>query len=99
MDPKPPPTAVGMMRTCLGRDPEDSGDAVAVHIGRLGAGLHFDAVADAAREARLRLDIGVFDEAGLERAFDEDVGARQRGLDIAAHDAAAREDVAGSRPA
>ena len=75
--PKPPPTAVGRMRTCSGAMPEDLGDVVAVHVGRLRAGLDLDAVADAPREAGLRLDIGVLDEPGLERAFDDDVGVRR----------------------
>ncbi len=83
------------MRTSSRRDAEDLGDVVAVHIGRLGAGLDFDAVADAAREAGLRLDIGVLDEAGLELALDDDVGGGQTRLDIAARDPPARQDVAG----
>ncbi len=62
------------MRTASGAMPENSGDVVAVHIGRLGAGLHLDAVADAAGEAGLGLDIGMLDEAGLEGPFDDDVG-------------------------
>ena len=70
--PKPPPTAVGMMRTALRRDAEDRGDVVAVHVGRLGAGLDLDAVADAPGKAGLGLDIGVLDEAGLEGALDDD---------------------------
>ena len=84
MAPKPPPTAVGRMRTASGAMPENAGDAVAIHVGRLGAGLHLDAIADAAGEARLRLDIGVLDEAGLERAFDHDVGRSERAFRIAA---------------
>ena len=94
--PKPPPTAVGMMRTCVGRDAENLRDVVAIHIGRLRAGLDFDAVADAAREAGLRLDIGVLDEAGLERALDDDVGRRERRRDVAARDAAAGQNIAGA---
>ena len=58
----------------LRRDAENLRDVVAVHIGRLRAGLDFDAVADAPREAGLGLDIGVLDEAGLELALDDDVG-------------------------
>ena len=76
------------------RDAENFGDIVAIHIGRLGAGLDLDAVADAARETGFRLDIGVLDKAGLECAFDENLGARHAGLDIAARDAAARQNVA-----
>ena len=78
------------------RDAENFRDVVAVHIGRLGAGLDFDAVADAAREARLRLDIGVLDEAGLERALDDDIGGRETRLDVAARDAPAGQNIAGA---
>ena len=66
LPPKPPPTALGMMRTWSGASPRIGGDLVAVHIGRLGAGEDLDAVADAAGIAGLGLDIGVLDEAGLE---------------------------------
>ena len=79
----------------LRRDAEDFRDVVAVHIGRLGAGLDFDALAHAAREAGLRFDIGVLDEAGLEFALDHDIGGRETRLDIAARDAPARQDIAG----
>ena len=51
--------------------------------------------ADAAREAGLRLDIGVLDEAGLEFALDHDIGRRESRLDVAARDAPARQDIAG----
>ncbi len=66
------------MRTASGAMPRMPAIAVAIHIRRLGAGLHLDAIADAAREAGFRLDIGVLDEAGLEGAFNHDVGRRQR---------------------
>ncbi len=79
----------------LGRDAQDLRDVVAIHIGRLRAGLDFDAVADAARKAGLGLDIGVLDKAGLERAFDHDVGRCEARFDIAARHAAGRQDVAG----
>ena len=79
----------------LGRDAEDLGHVVAVHVGRLGAGVDLDAVADAAGEAGLGLDRRVFHEAGLERALGRRGRGRERRLDVAPHDAPAREDVAG----
>ena len=72
--PKPPPTAVGNDAHFFGRDAENPGDVVAIHIGRLGAGLHFDAVADATGKTRFGLDVGVLDKTGLENPFDDDVG-------------------------
>ena len=55
------------------RDAENFRDVVAIHIGRLRAGLDFDAIADASGEAGFRLDIGVLDEAGLEGALDDEI--------------------------
>ena len=55
------------------RDAENLRDVVAIHVGRLRAGLDFDAIADASRKAGFRLDIGVLDEAGLERALDDEI--------------------------
>ena len=78
----------------LGRDAEDLRDVVAIHIGRLRAGLDLDAVADAAREARLGLDIGVFDETRLEGAFDDDVRRGEARRGVAARHTSARQDVA-----
>ena len=72
------------------REAKDRRDIVAIHVGRLRAGGDLHAVADAPRKARFRLDIGVLDEAGLERAFDDDVGFGKRSIDIALADAAAR---------
>ena len=78
----------------LRRDAQDFRDVVAIHIGRLRAGLNFDAVADAACEARLGLDVGVLDETRLEGAFDDDIGGRERRHRVAARDAPAGQDVA-----
>ena len=55
------------------RDAENFRDVVAIHVRRLRAGLDFDAIADASRKAGFRLDIGVLDEAGLERALDDEI--------------------------
>ena len=52
----------------------DQGHLVAVHIGRLGAGEDLDAIADAPGIARLRLDIGMLDEGGLEDALGHRLG-------------------------
>ena len=83
-----------MMRTASGCKPEDGGRVVAVEIGRLGRGGDFDAVADAPRPAGFGFDIGVFDEAGLEVALDDELRRGQRRLDIAARHAALDEDIA-----
>ena len=82
----------------LRRDAQDFCDVVPIHIGRLRAGLNFDAVADAACEARLGLDVGVLDEARLESAFDDDIGGRERRHRVAARDAPAGQDVARAAP-
>ena len=63
------------MRTASGARPRMRGDVVAVHVGRLRAGVRSRAVADAARAAGLGLDIGVLDEAGLEVALDDGIGS------------------------
>ena len=75
------------------RDTDNSRDIVAVHIGRLGAGLHLDAIADAPGKAGFRLDIGVFDEAGFEQTFRENFRARHSRLEIAPRDAAAGQNI------
>ena len=80
----------------LGRNPENLGDAVAIHIGRLGAGLDLDAIADAAGETRLGLDIGVLDKARLKNSVDDDVAVLQTRFDVAAHDPADGEHVVGA---
>ena len=68
LPPKPPPTEVGMIRTSVTGMPRIRSDLVAVHVGGLGAGDDFDAVADAACGVRSRprgfYRPGVFDEAG-----------------------------------
>ncbi len=73
----------------LGRDAQNFRDVVAIHVGRLRAGLHFYAIADAAREAGLGLDIGVLDKARLELAFHHNVGLGERAFRIAPLHAAA----------
>ncbi len=78
------------------RDAEDRCDIVAVHVGGLRAGGDFDPVADADGAARLRLDRGVFDKAGVERALGDHVGVRQGAFHIAAHDPPARKHIAGA---
>ena len=99
MAPKPPPTAVGIMRTCLGSDAENSGNVGAVHVGGLGAGLNLDLVADAPRKAGFRLDVGVLDEASFVFAFDDNIGFGESFLDIAPHDAAPDQHIVFTRPA
>ena len=72
---------------------KDLRNVVAIHIGRLRAGLDLDAVADAASKARLGLDVGVLDETGLESAFDHDIRRGEARSDIAARHASGRQDV------
>ena len=65
----------------FGFDAEHVRHLVAVHVGGLGAGRHLDAVVlDAPRVPRLRLDVGVLEEGGLELAarLDQCVAARRR---------------------
>src|SRR5277367_6073810 len=45
------------------RNAKNCGDVFAVCVWRLRAGLHFDAITDAARETCLRLDVRVLDES------------------------------------
>ena len=78
------------------RDAENFRDVVAIHVGRLRAGLDFDAIADASGKAGFRLDIGVLDEAGLEGALDDEIRGRQARRDVAARDAPAGQDIAGA---
>ncbi len=75
------------------RDSKDLRDVVAVHVGRLRAGLDLDAVADTASKARLGFDVGVLDETGLESAFNHDVRGGEARSDIAARHASGRQDV------
>ena len=88
----------------LGRDLQDAGELVAVHVGRLGAGEDADAAQRCAASvaagddlgvAGLGLDVGVLDVARRERAFDDARGAGERGVDVAAHDPAAAQHVVG----
>ena len=69
-----------------------------VHVGRLGAGRHLDAVrarAGGSREPGFGLDIGVLHERGLEAALGGRSCARVPGLHIAALQVAARQHVVG----
>ncbi|MDB5376378.1 MAG: hypothetical protein JWR00_824 [Rubritepida sp.] len=81
---------------------EHAGHLLAVHAGRLGAGPDLDAVVtfvfaglrpDAPREAGLRLDIGMLDEAGLPLAPGDMGAVLQRRFGIAAPDEAGGEHV------
>ena len=63
-------------------DPEDLGDLVPVHVGRLGARDHLDAcrlagVVDAPGETGFGLDVSVLDKGGLEAAGDLDRDAER----------------------
>ena len=80
----------------FGRDAEDGRNVVAIHVRRLGARLDFDAVANAASKACLRLDIGVLDEARFKLTFNSNVRRRQRVFDVASHHATAHQHVAGA---
>ena len=82
-----------MIRTCSGAMPKDLRHVVAIHIGRLRAGLDLDAVADTASKARLGLDVGVLDETCLESAFDHDIRRGEARNDIATRHASGRQDV------
>ncbi len=77
MEPKPPPTAVGTMRISFAVHRQDLGHGVEIHDRGLRAGVDFQPAVAHLRKARFRLDIGMFDETGLERAFDDDIGSRQ----------------------
>ena len=68
LEPKPPPVAVGTMRTFSGGKPQHDRGVVAVHIGRLRAGADDQRVAVHLGPAGLRLDIGVLDERRLDRS-------------------------------
>ena len=80
----------------LGRDPQNLGDAVAIQIGRLGAGLDFDAVPHAPGKTGLRFDISVLDKTRLKNSVDDDVAVFQTDFDVAAHDPADGEHVVGA---
>jgi hypothetical protein len=95
LPPKPPPTAVGMIRTSLGGNAEDGGDLVAVHVGGLGAGDDLDAVTDAAGVAGLGFDVGMLDEAGACFDIGAGCGGCECGFDVAGGYFAAAQDVAG----
>ena len=72
LPPKPPPQAVGRMRTRDCVDAQHACRLLPVHVGRLRAGGDLDAirpVADGHGVAGLRLDVGVLDEGGLEAAL------------------------------
>src|SRR6202041_603090 len=56
-EPKPPPTAVGIILTCSGAIPRIAAMSLR-SIGRLSASLNLDLIAHAARESCLRLDVG-----------------------------------------
>ena len=87
LPPNPPPHAVGLMRTRDCATPSTRAVSSQVHVGRLRAGRDLDAVgpvADRHRVARLRLDVGMLDEARLERAFRGCRRARVPRLHVAA---------------
>ena len=75
------------------RQVQDLRQVVAMLERILGRDVHFHRVALALRPAGLRLDIGMLDEAGLVFGLGDVRGTGQRGLDIAAGDAAVGEDV------
>ena len=95
LPPKPPPHRGRHDAHLLGRDAEDRREFVAVHVRRLRAGDDFDAVADAARVAGFRLDIGVLDETRAHRDLGMRRAGAQRRRDVAARHPAAAQHVAG----
>ncbi len=72
---------------------QDRRHLVAVHVGRLGTGRDHDALADPLGVARLRLDVGVLEEGGLEAAFGHRRGARHAGRHVAPSQPAADQHV------
>jgi hypothetical protein len=76
---------------------EDTRQPVAVHVGGLRAAADLDPVADAAGAGGLRLDIGVFDEAGGKVAGDPDSRALHRPGRIAARHVAPAHHVPRAR--
>ena len=78
----------------LGPEPHDDRHLVAVHVGRLGRDMDFDAIADPLGPAGLGLDIGVLDEGGLEHALGHR-GAGRKGFGrLAAPDPALQQEIA-----
>ena len=80
----------------LRRQAQHARDLVAIHHRRLRAGEHLHAIADAARVARFRLDVGVLDERGLEPPFRCVVRARSVAARAAAGDPDAAEELLGT---
>ena len=80
----------------LGREAHNLGHLVPVHIGRLGAGLDLDALAEPAGITGLGLDVGVLHERGLPGALDHQVRVRESRLGVALAHATARQHVAGA---
>ena len=76
------------------RQAEDQRQLIAVHVGRLRARHHLDAVADAPGIAGFRLDVRVFDEGRLERALGDGRGAGEGVLHVAADHPAGGQQVA-----
>ena len=76
---------------------EDQRDLVAIHVRRLRADRELDPVADPARDPGLGLDVRVLDERRLDLDVRGHRRGGERGVDVAARDAAADEDVAGRR--
>src|SRR5215831_2265618 len=74
-------------------NPENDCDVAAIHVRSLGACLNLDPVANAASEASLRLDVGVFHKAGFALHLRHDFGARQRVIDVPAHNPTTRQDI------
>jgi hypothetical protein len=84
-----------MMRTCSRAMPRIFATS-SIHIWGLSAGLNLDTITDAAREARLGLNIGMLDETRLESAFDNNVGRGEARHCVATGHATTRQDVAGT---
>src|SRR6266850_7503082 len=73
-------------------DSQDCSNILAIGVRRLRARLNFDAVTDAPGEPRFRLDISVLDESGFKMILDDNIGARQSGIDVAVNDASTHQD-------
>ena len=93
LEPKPPPTAVGTMRTALSSRPRIAATSLRRHVRRLRTGLDFDSIADATSETCFGLDVSVFDKPGFIFGFDDNRRFAQCAFHIAMDDVTAHKNV------